>query len=244
MAPVVKICGLTRPGDVAAAARAGAWALGFVFAESRRRTSPEQVRQLLAQAGLEWPAARPLIVGVFGEASPEEVVSVARVVGLDGVQLHGRAGPTALEVREALESSAGWEGSAGGEPVGGGLRPGSLLIIRAVPVDPDEESESELSRRMAEAEEGADLLLLDTSCRGRFGGTGQTFPWELARRAAGKRRFLIAGGVTPENAAQALRQSGAWGVDVSGGVETDSGTKDEQLIRDLIAAVRMEGQTG
>lgn len=226
----VKICGLTRPGDVAAAARAGAWALGFVFAESKRRVSPEQVRDLLAQAGLQRPVVRPLIVGVFGEVTPEEVVSAADVAGLDAVQLHGRAGPAPREVRAALERA--------------GHEQGSLLIIRAIPVEPGEDNDFELDRRMAAAEEGADLLLLDTSSRGKFGGTGETLPWRLAKSAAGNRRFLIAGGLTPENVAEALRQSGAWGVDVSGGVETEYGIKDEQLISDLIAAVRTEGHAG
>ncbi len=164
-------------------------------------------------------------------------------MGLDAVQLHGRSGPAAAEVREAL---AGWvcpsRWAPGGRgPALGGQAPrrppAALLIIQAVPVAPTGASTEELRAAIAAAGAEADLVLLDTRTTGLLGGTGTTFPWRLAREAAGGAPFLVAGGIDPENVQAALEESAAWGVDVSSGVESSPGSKDARLMGRLLARV-------
>jgi len=91
------------------------------------------------------------------------------------------------------------------------------------------------------AYEGACCLLLDAYVRGQAGGTGQRFDWRLWPREA-KKHLVLAGGLTPENVAQAITQTRPWGVDVSGGVEgATKGEKDAQLIDRFISEVRRAG---
>jgi phosphoribosylanthranilate isomerase len=227
----VKVCGLTRLADVLLARRLGAWALGFVFAPSPRRLTPAAARRLIAGASAARPrgappvqgGARPgapLAVGVFGDESAEHIARTVAEVGLDGVQLHGLSGPGAAAVRAAL---AGWE------------RP--LLIIQAVPVGPEGGDPSALRSLMAAARREADLVLLDTGVAGRFGGTGIAFPWGVARQAGEGAPFLVAGGIDSENVLAALAESGAWGADVSSGIEVSPGIKDARLMERLLDRV-------
>jgi phosphoribosylanthranilate isomerase len=234
--PVVKICGLTRLEDVLAARALGAWALGFVFAPSPRRLTPAEARGLIDGLAAAQPRAvpsAPLAVGVFGDVTAEEVARIVRHVGLDAVQLHGRSGPAAAEVREAL---AGWTcpRALGGALAASGA---ALLIIQAVPVAPTGASREDLRAAIVAAGAEADLVLLDTRATGLLGGTGTTFPWRLAREAAGGAPFLVAGGIDPENVQAALEESAAWGVDVSSGVESSPGSKDVGLMGRLLARV-------
>lgn len=83
--------------------------------------------------------------------------------------------------------------------------------------------------------------LLDTFVEGRVGGTGKTFPPELATRAKAFGHVIVSGGLTPGNVAQVIRKVGPYGVDVSSGVEVEPGRKDPQKVRDFVARVREEG---
>jgi phosphoribosylanthranilate isomerase len=112
-----------------------------------------------------------------------------------------------------------------------------LLIIQAVPVAPEGVGASALRSLMAAARKEADLILLDTGAAGRFGGTGIAFPWGVAREAGEAAPFLVAGGIGPENARAALNESGAWGVDVSSGIEVWPGIKDARLMERLLDQV-------
>jgi phosphoribosylanthranilate isomerase len=271
--PIVKICGLTRPRDVVLARDLGAWALGFVFAPSPRRLAPAAAGELIDQvaryvASAEYTASgrrcagmpAPLAVGVFGNASAEEVARVVEEVGLDAVQLHGDSGPGASSVRKAL---AGWEspmrlaggstndahglhqvvdqGFADPDRTDGAASKGErILIIQAVPVDAEGEEEGDvecLRQRLEKAAAGADLLLFDTSKSGRFGGSGRPFPWRLAGRSAPQLPFVVAGGIRPDNVWTALHESCAWGVDVSSGVEASPGVKEARLMESLFAQI-------
>jgi phosphoribosylanthranilate isomerase len=239
--PLVKICGLTRPQDVVLAVELGAWAVGFVFAPSPRRVTGDAARRLvlaardaaagrtLAEASVRGrdpgePAVTmpvlhgPLAVGVFGESSVDAIVDMVEAVGLDAVQLHG-ARPEARRVREALADR--------GLPA---------LVIRVIPVPAGKVDGAGLREAAAAAREGADLIVFDTRVGDRWGGTGRTFLWELAREAAGDSPYLVAGGLGPHNVRQAQQTSGAWGVDVSSGVEHSPGMKDGALLRALFAA--------
>ncbi len=218
---LVKICGLTRPEDVALAVELGAWAVGFVFAPSPRRVTGDVARRLVVaarEAAARGPLLHgPLMVGVFGDSPAEAVVDMAEAVGLDAVQLHGSQ-PDAAAVRDAL-----------------GDRGLPVLVIRAIPVPAGEVRVADLRKAVAASREGADLILFDTRAEGRWGGTGMTFPWGPVREAAGHSPYLVAGGIGPHNVREALDVSGAWGVDVSSGVEQSPGIKDEALLRALFA---------
>ncbi len=233
--PVVKLCGLTRPEDVLAACALGVWCLGFVFAASPRRVTPGAARGLAekARAGATEPGesqgTAPLLAGVFVDSAAAEIAEIVREVGLDAVQLHGARGPAVGEVRSALD--------------GLGRR---VVVIEAVPVDLDTVDASALSRAIVQARGGADVVLLDTRVSARFGGSGTAFPWSVARdavRSAGPGfRLLVAGGIGPDNVRTALSESGAWGVDVSSGIESAPGIKERGLMERLVAQVE-EGKS-
>jgi phosphoribosylanthranilate isomerase len=115
------------------------------------------------------------------------------------------------------------------------------VAMGPVGVPPDETDVSYLRLRLREAAEDADLLLVDADISGLYGGTGCVLPWRLVGEAAAGLRFLLAGGIRSDNAAQALALSGAWGLDVASGVETSPGIKDSGALRALMAAVREKG---
>jgi phosphoribosylanthranilate isomerase len=204
-ATFVKICGITRLGDARAAVRAGANALGFVFAPSPRRVTPSRARQIA-------PHLHPSVasVGVFVDASEEEILGVVAEVGLDGVQLQGGEGP---EVVEALRRR----------------RPG-LFIAKAVRIlEP-----GDLARTLRWP---ADAVFVDSKDPADPGAPGRPIPaaWLEGPRP---RRLVVAGGLTPGNVAAVVAGLRPWGVDVSGGVETSPGKKDPALLRDFVRAVR------
>jgi phosphoribosylanthranilate isomerase len=223
--PRVKVCGLTRADDAALAARLGAWAVGFVLAESPRRVTAEQAADLAAAAraaaptGIDGAEGGPRMVGVFVDASPETIAAAVDQAGLDAVQLHGPQ-PGAEAVRAAL-----------------GGRASEVIIIQAVPVPDSGADLGGLCAAVATTRRGADLLLFDTQSAGRFGGTGTRFRWELAREAAAGTPFLVAGGIGPLNVRQALAASGAVGVDVSSGLESSPGVKHHDMLRALFATL-------
>lgn len=92
----------------------------------------------------------------------------------------------------------------------------------------------------ADRYEGA-LLLLDAKVQGALGGTGKTFPWSLAEPLARRRRVIVAGGLTPDNVAEAVRRVRPYGVDTASGVERRAGApgeKDAELVRRFVAEAR------
>jgi phosphoribosylanthranilate isomerase len=184
----------------------------------------------------------PLTVGVFVDSSPEDIAGVTRYVGLDAIQLHGPLAPSPGAVRAALGR---WEPplrlaipvQTGAADAALPVAPVEPLIIVAVGVAVDEHDDSALRRRLQQAGGQEALVLVDASVEGRAGGTGQRVPWHLVGEAAGGTRFLLAGGVSPGNVREALAVSGAWGVDVSSGVESAPGVKDKEGLKKLMASV-------
>ena len=210
----VKICGVRDPGQALAAAEAGADYIGMILAPSRRRITVEQAGKIVAavRAATKTP---PKMVGVFVNASIEEVTTTATVAGLDMVQLSG------TEDEEYLEQLP-------------------LPRIKAIHVDvaaPDPVAWLSLRRWLASLSAMDVIPLLDAQVNGQFGGTGQTFNWSAAQDQAGEYPFMLAGGLTPDNVASAIRQLRPWAVDVSSGVET-VGVKDVAKVRAFINAVR------
>jgi phosphoribosylanthranilate isomerase len=147
-------------------------------------------------------------VGVFVNWPPLVVAALARALRLGSVQLHGAESPA--EVDELVKKQR---------------------VIKAVQVKRGFRVVS-LARYSA-----ADAILLDGFARGLHGGTGRTLDWKLAREAGSFGRIILAGGLKPENIAEAIRVAQPYAVDVASGVEAKPGRKDAARLRALFAAI-------
>jgi phosphoribosylanthranilate isomerase len=198
----VKICGLTRIEDGLVAARAGADAIGLVFADSPRRVTAGQARAIAA-------AMPPFVtvVGLFVDADPAAVRAALGSVRIDLLQFHGSESPEYC-------------------------RQFSKPYIKAVPM---REGVDVSAQAMLYADAAG--LLLDTHSAGVAGGSGRAFDW--ARVPTGlSRPVILAGGLNPDNVAEAVRRVRPYAVDVSSGVEREKGIKDEARVQAFIHAVQ------
>ncbi len=209
----VKICGLTEVEQALAAAEAGADFIGVVFAPSPRQVTPDVAVKI--RAALKKSKARTEAVGVFVNVHAGTVNRVAKMCGLGRVQL---SGDEPWEYCRAIE-----------RPI--------IKAIRVTRNHPPEQTVRNIDYGMKILRGREIIILLDTSVPERYGGTGKTFDWELARPIAREFPVVIAGGLTAENVTQALNTVNPWGVDVSSGVET-AGVKDVKKIKKFIEAVR------
>ena len=205
----VKICANTSLEDARMVAESGPDALGFVFAPSSRRVTAAQVAAIVP--GL--PAETEKI-GVFVDAQLDEIISTVEFCGLTGVQLHcGSDGALTAQVRARF---------------GPGLR-----ILRVVHFGPD---------AVIPADAHADGFLIDSRTATAVGGTGQTYDWSLAAATLFHnlegRKLVAAGGLTPDNVAEAIARLKPWGVDVASGVESSPGKKDAARVRAFVANAR------
>lgn len=212
---IAKICGLTDGDAVDAAIEAGADMLGFVFFEkSPRNVSPEEVAELLDPVPPEVREELE-IVGLFVDPTDADIDAVFRHVRLDIVQLHGSESPERVEeVRQEF----------------------AVEVIKAIGVSSPEDLKA------AEPFVGvADYLLFDAkppAGADRPGGNAQAFPWEIMKAWKADGPWLLAGGLTADNVAQAIKAAGAPGVDVSSGVEAAPGQKDPVKIEAFLKAVK------
>jgi len=201
----VKICGLTSPEDAAAAAEAGADAIGVVlWPRSPRAVSVERARRIAE-------AVPPTVVrvGVFVDATAEDITRAVDAAGLDLVQLHGAEPPALLD---ALPRRA-WKA----------LRVGSVGLTAA---------------ELAPWSRAAGLLL-DSRVEGMPGGSGRAFDWTLAAPVRERIGFLVlAGGLDAGCVGRAVAALRPEGVDVSSGVERAPGRKDPARMRDFVRAAR------
>lgn len=212
--------------------------LGFIFCESKRRIDVATAAHIVRAVRKKYSAAythrlppfeyskdyfeqcrslfldlldtaKPLIVGVFGTDSTAEYINcVVRDVGLDLVQLHGN--DSDLDLVPFLH----------------------VPVIKTLHVVPGYDPKLDIERV---ARAGAAAVLLDTGVAGKQqqGGSGLVFDWSVAE---GIPFFFIAGGLNPANVAFAVK-SGAWAVDVCGGVELEPGKKDHAKVREFVEAV-------
>ena len=207
----VKICGLRSPEDAGAVNAVLPDYTGFIFDPSRKRYIEPEKAEIIRKLLDE--RIRP--VGVFVNAKISEILEVLETCRLDMVQLHGEESDGMIrELQEEYERR--WR------PVRR-----KLCIVKAFRIENEEDV------RRAEAS-GADEILLD---HGR-GGTGESFDWSLLKSCG--RRFFLAGGLTPDNVAEAIRRTKPYGVDVSSSLETD-GCKDPEKIQKFMTAVRSTG---
>ena len=231
----VKICGVTTAADAELVAAAGADAIGLNFV-------PGSPRQLDLLRGREVAAAIPagvLRVGVFAGMPAVEILRIARALALDAIQLHGHlnGGQTPTDPPERCGELAG------------------LPVIRAVRLEmsrPDTEPLAAARQWIAAATASGGqpaMVIVDAAVSrgtesGRLGGTGELVDWTaLARAGSLPVPMAVAGGLTPNNVAEAIRITGLSAVDTASGVEAAPGQKDPQKVRDFVAAARrgMEG---
>ena len=219
----IKICGNTNLADVQMVADAGADATGFVFAPSPRRVTAGHIAGMMPDLPVDLTK-----IGVFDTQNFEEITDALQSAGLHGVQLHGELD---FSLAEKLRNQFG----------------SSFFLIQTLhwnlnsdPARIEERLHNEL--RAIARHRHIDAVLLDTRTATGSGGTGKVLDWEHAGEIladqAGKMRIILAGGLTPENVAEAIRTLRPWGVDVSSGVERGPGTKDPARVRAFITAAR------
>jgi phosphoribosylanthranilate isomerase len=241
----IKICANTSLEDALLAADAGANAVSFVFAPSPRRVTPAQVAAIVPHL----PATLEKI-GVFVDASFEEIDSAVIAAGLTGVQLHFDAPPDLpaklrahfgpkLRILRVIHFEAVQAAEEPGQTVGRDFSPGIT----------DAESDQALAPEVCFRDLNIDAILIDARTTAAVGGTGQSFDWALASKTlfqnakARERPLVAAGGLTPENVAQAIATLHPWGVDVVSGVESTPGRKDPAKVRAFIANARAAVRT-
>jgi phosphoribosylanthranilate isomerase len=173
------------------------------------RPSPRYIRPAVARQIIRRLPERVATVGVFVNESEASMLAIVRRVGLDYLQLHGDERP---EQVARLEQK--------------------IPVIKAIRV------RDSFRPKHLHSFHRASAILLDGFDARRHGGTGKTFNWNLARRSNGSRRIFLAGGLTPENVAEAIRVAHPYAVDVCSGVELRPGRKDPARIIALMWAVR------
>jgi phosphoribosylanthranilate isomerase len=208
----IKICGIRDKANALAAVRAGADYIGLVFAPSQRQVTPPSAREIASAVKKSNTTTR--VVGVFVNAPVFQINEIADFCALDVVQLSG---------------DESWEY----------CRKIANPVIKAVRI-----GQQSLDDLYIELSTASKLLtghrfitLLDSQVEGKYGGTGESFNWDLAQQIARKFPVIIAGGLTPANVGQLVRDVQPWGVDVSTGVESN-GLKDISKIRAFVKAVR------
>jgi phosphoribosylanthranilate isomerase len=200
----VKICGITNCEDADLAVQLGVDALGFVFAPSPRRVTPEKAREIIT-------ALPPLVttIGVFVDEDEKEVRRIAEYCGLHLFQFHGNESPFFC----------------------GRFRPRAIKSFRLK----DQSSLSAIPSYQGEIR----ALHLDAFVEGIPGGTGRTFPWDLALEGrAFNLPIILSGGLRPSNIRQAIRDVNPYAVDVSSGIEVRPGEKDPGLMRQLVEMIK------
>lgn len=201
----VKICGITRLQDAELAADLHAWAIGFIlWPRSKRRCDPAMA------AGIARRLRRRVEpVGVFVNATLDEIAHAADAIGLSHLQLHGDEGPAFC--------------AAAAQRTG-------CKVVKAHRIGSGADI-IDLARFHT------DFHLLDTAVRGVQGGSGRTWDWGLIAQRRSSVPAILSGGLTPENVAEGIEAVRPWGVDVASGVEAEPGVKDPAKVEAFVAAV-------
>jgi phosphoribosylanthranilate isomerase len=222
----VKICGITRLEDALVALEAGADYLGFIlYSPSPRSIAPaglaDLVSKLRRRAELEPAFSRPvppLLVGVFVNETPLYIARVLAECDLDLAQLSGDE--PAAQVNDPTSEVFG-------------------RVYKAVRLTAKEGGMVVSSYYAKYQQILFPRLLVDTPHKSLYGGTGQTGDWALAAQLAAQYPgVMLAGGLTPGNVVEAVRQVKPFAVDVAGGVESTPGRKDQALMRTFITQAK------
>jgi phosphoribosylanthranilate isomerase len=209
----VKICGISEKAHALGATSAGSDFIGLVFAPSKRQVTPAQAQEIVDT--VKENSETTETVGVFVNMPAPAVNKVARLCNLDWVQL---SGDETWAYCQQIEKP----------------------IIKAIRIR-EGESIAEILDYLASGDAalaGQDhRYLVDSRVEGEYGGTGVTADWQVAQELAREFPIIIAGGLTPQNVASAIKTVAPWGVDVSSGVETN-GIKSIVKIKAFIGTVR------
>lgn len=198
----IKICGIKTVNDALTALDAGADMIGFNFyPKSPRYIDVGMCRNIMS---VMRKYGHIVFVGVFVNASVEQIRATMDTCGLNLAQLHGE---------ESLEMLMSLNGKA-------------FKAFRGIPQNMN-----------SFARDFAPSFLLDALVKGQYGGTGAVADWNGAAEVAKQYPILLAGGLTPENVAGAVRYVQPWGVDVASGVESSPGVKDPVKMKAFARAV-------
>jgi len=200
-----KICGITRHEDAELAAGLGAWAIGLI----RWDGSPRACDAETAAAIVRELRRRVACVGVFVNATLDELAQEADTIGFSHLQLHGDEGPSFCT--EA------------------GRRTGCRIIKAARVATVGDIRDLERWR--------TDFHMLDTAAEGMRGGTGRTWDWKLLDARRSKVPLILSGGLGPDNVAEAIAAAGPWAVDTASGTESAPGVKDPEKVRAFLEIV-------
>ena len=214
----VKICGIKDELTAEAVCRLSPDAIGLNF----HPQSPRSVTQVMATRIAKLVPDEVLRVGVFVNRAVSEIEDLANQCRLDQIQLHGDESPDQIaELRSRLPC---------------------IPVIRAWRMAG--ESLADLEEHLAACRaSGIELsgCLIDSRVPGAYGGTGHTVAWDALSQVYRRDAWpplILAGGLTPDNVADAIRSTQLWGVDVASGVESALGVKDIELVRRFIANAR------
>ena len=207
----VKICGITNLEDALAAVEAGADMLGFNFYErSPRFVESGTAREIIKSVRAKRPPIE--MIGVFVNEPIEKILRIADETGLDGIQLHGdETGEFCAQLKNSL---------------------GQRIVIKAVNADPAFDLK-------ALSHNAVDAIMIDAFDPNLRGGTGRTADWNIARQAAQTiPNVILAGGLSPENVAEAIAAVQPYGVDACSSLEASPGKKNVERVTEFVNAVR------
>jgi phosphoribosylanthranilate isomerase len=218
----IKICANTNLADAQLAAELGADAVGFVFAPSKRQVTVAEVAHITPHL-----PAHVERIGVFPALPAEEIAQQAQQAGLTAVQLHGGVNLALLQRLHELFLER-------------------IKIIQTVhwQINADDTSAAAVTQQLREiAEQGiAQRVLIDSKIGNATGGTGVPFDWSAARavfaNAGDRLNLIVAGGLRPDNVAEAIRGLAPWGIDVASGVEESPGRKSPEKLAAFIKKAR------
>jgi len=204
----VKICGITREMDLAVSVASGADAVGFVVGVP---SSPRNISMKKAEKLIRLVPVFVKSVLVRVPTSIDELLKTYEKLNPDSVQIHGEKLPDASTLRDKLPNT---------------------LLIRAITANPINALEV-----ASEASKSSDAILVDSSARGKHGGTGIIHDWNLSKRVKQvihPKPLILAGGLNPENVKDAILRVQPYAVDVSTGVESRPGIKDPEKVSAFI----------
>ncbi len=214
----VKFCANTNLDDALRAVELGADAVGFVFAPSKRQVTPAQVLEITTLLPLDVER-----VGVFANHTPQAIADAVKQAALTAVQLHGGVeAERAAELRTLLGPDI------------------PLIHTVAWTIGDDDASEADIRRQLKTLAAG-DRVLIDAKAGAVSGGLGLSFDWQRAAAVLSEfpaLRIIVAGGLRPDNVAEAIATLAPYGVDVASGVEQAPGRKDPQKLESFIENAR------
>lgn len=215
----VKICGLRDAGSANAAVQAGADALGFILAPSRRQIAPVLARTIRGEIQATCNHVPPM-VGVVVNATATDIERDMIEGGFDMIQLSGDEAPCLMDSID-------------------------VPVIRAVRLPeriPVEKARREINGWL-DRSRPAKWIIVEGHIAGSYGGTGAGADWNLVASLAGEFPLWLAGGLHPGNVSEAITVVKPFGVDVSSGIETD-GMKDQSKIKTFVARVQGAVRSG